>query len=209
MAITKVPTALAIIVIFAIAGLQIQQTTAQTITTLITYHVQDYTTAQPLPGATVALTGFTSFSQIADSNGNVTLAIPPGTFNITVSNSGCTQIGPQVFLVDQATPTSIIAQLHCPLSATQPKESPSLQTDKTQYGYGETVHWSTTGFAPGAYVQVCIANICGPVIQSNASGNALGMLSVDQRIPTGQQITTAKNTVTDASIQVQITISSS
>jgi hypothetical protein len=208
MAVQKLSAVLTIIALIALAGFHIQQAAALT-STIMTYHVQDYTTAQPITGASLALTGLTSFSQIADTNGNVTLAVPPGTYNITVSSSGCTQVGPQVFVVDGTTPTSIIAELHCPSSSSQPKENPTLQTDKTQYRYGETVHWSTTGFAPGAYVQVCITNVCGPVIQSNASGNALGMFSIDQRIPTGQQALTAKNTVTTASMQVQITISTS
>jgi hypothetical protein len=173
----------------------------------ITFHVQDFTTAQAIEGATVSLTGGQSVAQETGADGAVALSIQFGEYEIIVGKSQCSQIGPQSFIVDETAPSQIIVKLQCPPSGSPPLESPTLQTDKTTYSQREVLSWQSAGFAPGALVQPCLANICGGVAQSDSAGSANGVFVIDIQLA-GAQTFSVTNTNTATSAQVQITISS-
>ena len=173
----------------------------------ITFHVQDYSTAQPIQGATISLTGAQSLSKQTDTNGAVNIAIQFGEYQITAGKAQCTQIGPQRFVVDETVPSNVIVKLQCSPSGSPPLESPSLQTDTTTYHQGQVLTWQSTGFAPGAYVQPCLASACGGIAQSDSTGSSSGEFVINVQL-SGAQTFSIKNTNTGASAQVQITISS-
>jgi hypothetical protein len=181
--------------------------TQQLATVTISFQVSDSTTAETIPGATLSLAGTQSFNQTTDSNGITSLAIPYGSYNLTISKESCSQIGPQPFSIDQSAPSNILVKLQCQQTVSQQTENPSVQTDKAQYAYNETMYWNASGFAPGAYVQACLGQLCGGVIQADSSGNANGVFLVDQRVQAGQETLAVKNIVTGVSGQTQITIS--
>jgi hypothetical protein len=171
------------------------------------FHVQDNTTAQPIQGAIISLSGPlpAQLNQTTNVAGNTTVTLPPGSYTITVSKSQCDQIGPQSFIVDQTAPLNITVELSCQQSGSPPLENPSVQTDKSQYHYREIISWRTSGFAPGAYVQACLSSVCGGIIQSDSSGNARGAFLVDQPLSSGQTFS-VKNVNTGASGQITVTI---
>ncbi len=177
----------------------------QSTNVLITFQVRGVTTAQAIQGATISLVGSQTLTQDTNANGMVTLSIPYGKYTITVSELSCTQIGPESFIVDQSAPSSILVKLQCSSNGSPPLETPSLQTDKTQYHQRETVNWRSSGFAPGAYVQPCLAEVCGAVLQSDGSGNANGFFAID--VASGVQSFSVKNINTGTSAQISITIS--
>ena len=181
--------------------------TQQLATVTISFQVTDSTTAQPIPSATVSLAGPQAFNQTTDTDGITSLAIPYGSYNLTIGKQSCSQIGPQPFSIDQSAPSNILVKLQCQQTATQQTEKASVQTDKTQYAYNETIYWNASGFAPGAYVEACLGQLCGGVTQAQSSGNAKGVFLVDLRVQAGQQTLTVKNIVTGVSGQAQITIS--
>jgi hypothetical protein len=200
--IPKSQIALAILLV-ALTSMQPQQLATVT----VSFQVIDSTTAKPFPGATVALSGPQPFNQTTDSNGVTSMAIPYGSYNLTISEQSCTQIGPQPFSIDQSAPSNIMVKLQCQETDSQKAESPSVQNDNTQYAYNQTIYWNATGFAPGAYVEACLGQLCGGVVQADSSGNAKGAFLVDKRVQAGQQTLTVKNIETGISGQAQITIS--
>jgi hypothetical protein len=190
-----------IILAFTIAG------PSQSTAPIITFYVQDYTTAQPLQGATILLLGAQSITQDTSSNGIASIAIQFGNYQITVGKPQCTPIGPQQFVVDETAPPQITVKLQCSPSGSPPLENPTLQTDNTTYHQGDVLSWQTAGFAPGAYVRPCLGSVCGGIAQSNSIGQANGAFVISAQL-TGTQTFSVTNTNTGASVQDQITISS-
>ncbi len=193
----------AILMLLTVSG--IHQSQAGTAT--INFQVRDFWTAEPILGATILLSGIPTLTLTTKEGGNATLNIPFGNYTITVSKAECTQIGPQIFVANENPATYIIAKLQCPPPGSPPLVDPHLHTDRAQYHIGEVITWSITGFAPGAYVQPCLAGLCGPVVQSDASGTLEGTLLVDQLVPTGDQPLTVADITTSASTQIQVSIS--
>ena len=173
---------------------------------IITFQVWNFQTAEPLPASIVLLTGATVLNQTTNEAGNTTITVPFGSYTITVSKSQCSKIGPQSFTVDETTPSFVIAKLQCPPAGAPPFVNPHVQTDKSQYQAGEAIGWTTTGFAPGAYVQPCVGELCGGIVQSNRSGIAQGTFAVDARVTIGNQTLTVTDITTNAATQIQILI---
>lgn len=173
----------------------------------INFQVIDFMTAEPLSGASIQLSGTSSINKTTNGVGNVTFSIPFGSYTITVSKSACSQIGPQYFVVDQTAPLRIIAKLRCPVSGAPPSVNPFVDTDRSQYRYGDLLNWVGKGFAPGAYVRPCLDSICGSTIQSDSEGNSVNTILIDQTFSLGTHVLTVLDVATNASAQMQITIS--
>src|SRR3990172_5361641 len=135
-------TAILMVLIFTVSH------QAQVGSVTINFQVRDFLTAQPILAATILLSGPSTLNQTTNDSGNATVNIPFGSYTITVSKSDCKQIGPQNFIVDQNTPTFVIAKLQCPPSGSPPLVNPHVQTDLPQYHLGQVITWTTTGFAP-------------------------------------------------------------
>jgi len=178
----------------------------QTATITIQFQVVDFATAQPIQDATVSLAGLQALNGTTGADGAAALIIPFGTYNLTIAKTSCTGIGPQTFIVDQTAPQNILIKLQCQPIPTQPTENPSVQTDRPEYHYNDTITWTTTGFAPGAYLQACVESICGGVLQADKSGNAGGIFVIDVNMTTGNQTLTIRNIMTGTSTQTQITL---
>jgi len=191
-----------ILLLVTLTGVQPGQSGSMT----ITFQVWDFQTAEPLPSSIVLLTGGAVLNQTTNEAGNTTITLPFGSYTITVSKSQCSKIGPQPFTVDETTPSFVIAKLQCPSVGSPPFVNPHVQTDKSEYQIGQVISWTTTGFAPGAYVQPCIGDLCGGVVQSNRSGIAQGTFAVDARVNAGNQTLTATDITSDASAQIQILV---
>ena len=192
----------AILMVLMVTGIHQAQVGSVT----INFQVRDFGTAQPILAATILLSGPSTLNQTTNDSGNATVSIPFGSYAITVSKSGCKQIGPQNFIVDQNAPVHIIAKLQCPPSGAPPLVNPHVQTDMPEYHKGQVITWTITGFAPGAYVQPCLAELCGAVEQSSTSGTFEGTMLVDALVPIGNQTLTVTDIVTSASTQVQVLI---
>lgn len=192
----------AILMVLMVTGIPQAQVGSST----INFQVRDFWTAQPILAAAILLSGPSTLNKTTNDSGNATVNIPFGSYTITVSKSGCTQIGPQDFIVDQNAPTFVIAKLQCPPSGSPPLVNPHVQTDRPQYQVGNVVTWTITGFAPGAYVQPCLAKLCGAVEQSNTSGTLEGRLLIDQLVSVGNQTLTVTDVATGASTEVQVLI---
>jgi hypothetical protein len=190
-----------VLLAFAIAG------PSQSTAPIITFYVQDYTTAQPLQGATILLLGAQSITQETGANGIASIAIQFGNYQITVGKSQCSPIGPQQFVVDETAPPQITVKLQCSPSGSPPLETPSLRTDNTTYHRGDVLNWQTAGFAPGAYIRPCLGSVCGGIAQSDSIGEANGAFVITAQL-SGTQTFSVTNMNTGASAQGQITISS-
>ena len=198
-----IPKINAILMVLMVTGIHQAQVGSMT----INFQVRDFGTAQPILAAIILLSGPTTLNQTTNDRGNATANIPFGSYTITVSKSGCKQIGPQNFIVDQNAPVHIIAKLQCPPSGSPPLVNPHVQTNLPQYHMGQVITWTITGFAPGAYVQPCLAELCGAVEQSSTSGTFEGTMRVDELVPVGNQTLTVTDIATSASTQVQVLIS--
>lgn len=192
------------LVLMLLAATGVHQQQAGTIT--IQFQVKNFWTAEPIQGVTILLSGPSTISQTTNQDGNTTITIPFGNYEIIVNKAPCTQIGPQNFIVDQTAPAQIIAKLQCAPSGTPPLANPHVQTDQPQYQHGQRIAWVTTGFTPGAYVQPCLGQLCGSVVQSNISGASEGTILVDQLVPTGNQTLSVRDIVTNTVTQVQVLI---
>lgn len=195
-------TTAAVLLLISLTGVLQQQASSAT----VTFQVRDFWTADPIPTAVVLLSGPTALNQTTNQAGNTTFTIPFGSYMITVSKTQCSQIGPQSFIVDQTAPAFIIAKLQCPPAGSPPLANPHVQTDRTQYQIGEVIEWTATGFAPGAYIQPCLGEMCGAVVQSSNSGIYQGIMVVDGRVSAGNQTLSITDITTNAQAQSQILI---
>lgn len=198
--------ALAIMLLLATSTGYIRSITGESGVTTVTFHVQDYMTAQSIQGAVISMSGLQSISQTTNSAGNVTMVIPFGTYLITITAPPCTTIEPQTFITDETAPSSITVKLRCPQSLSPPLVNPVVQTDKSQYRHKEAVTWHSSGFAPGAYVQPCLSALCGGIIQSDGFGNASGVLLVESLVPLAQATLSVRDVNTNAIAQIAVTI---
>ena len=198
----RIPKISTILIVLIVTGIPQAQVGSMT----INFQVRDFGTAQPILAAIIRLSGPSPLNQTTNDRGNATVNIPFGSYTIIVSKSGCNQIGPQNFIVDQNAPVHIIAKLQCPPSGSPPLVNPHVQTDRPQYQMGQIITWTITGFAPGAYVQPCLAELCGAVVQSNTSGTFEGTMLVDALVSIGNQTLTVTDVVTGASTEVQFLI---
>jgi len=193
-----------IMLVLTLTGLQ--QTQAQASSATINFQVWDFWTADALPAAVVLLIGPATFNQTTNQAGNATVSLPFGNYTITVSKTQCSQIGPQQFTVDQTAPSDIIAKLKCPIAGSPALVNPHVQTDRPDYEIGQIISWTATGFAPGAYVQPCLADMCGAVVQSDRSGVSEGKIVVHARVPAGNQTLSVMDITSGDSVQIQIAI---
>jgi len=179
----------------------------QTASMAIEFQVVDFATAQPLQDASVSLLGPQALNGTTNANGTAALSIPLGTYTLTVSKAACSGVGPQTFIVDETAPESIVIKLQCEQTGADPVENPTIQTDRTEYHYNDTITWTASGFAPGAYLQACVGSICGGVLQADRFGNATGIFVIDLTMTAGTQQLTILNIITGTSTQTQITLS--
>jgi hypothetical protein len=192
------------LILMLLSATGVHQQQAGTIT--IQFQVKNFWTAEPIQGVTILLSGPSTISQTTNQDGNTTVTVPFGNYEIIVNKAPCTQIGPQNFIVDATTLKQIIAKLQCAPSGTPPLVNPHVQTDQPQYQHGQRIVWITSGFSPGAYVQPCLGQLCGSVGRSSISGTFEGTILVDQLVSTGNQTLSVRDIVTNTMTQVQVLI---